>query len=249
MMWLNPIAIVCALMAATPIWADDLLVFAAASLKGPLDKSVAEMPEVQGSYAGSGTLARQVQQGAPADVVLLASDAWMGALVDSGVVDDPIDFAGNRLVLVGQSKMASVTLDAPSVLAALDGGRLAMGFTASVPAGIYGKEALVSLGLWADVAPHVAEVDNVRAALALVARGETPLGVVYATDVRVVPDLAVVAVFPDSSHDDVSYWAAKVSASDHPGAAGFVARMQSTEVQLILRGAGFCAIEAPCEAQ
>jgi len=248
-MWLKPIAFVCALMAATPTAADDLLVFAAASLKGPLDKIVAGMPEVRVSYAGSGTLARQVQQGAPADVVLLASDAWMGALVDSGVVDDPIDFAGNRLVLVGQPKMASVPLDAPSVLAALDGGRLAMGFTASVPAGIYGKEALVSLGLWADVAPHVAEVDNVRAALALVARGEVPLGVVYATDVRVVPDLSVVAVFPDSSHDDVSYWAAKVSASDHPAAAGFVARMQSTEVQLILREAGFCAIEAPCEAQ
>lgn len=246
MMWLKPFTFVAALLAG-PACADDLVVFAAASLKGPLDAIVADMADVRVSYAGSGTLARQVQQGAPADVVLLASDLWTQALVDSGDIDPPIDFAGNRLVLIGQPGIGTIDLNAEAILAALDGGRLAMGFTGSVPAGIFAKEALTTLGLWEALAPHVAEVDNVRSALALVARGEAPLGVVYATDARVVPGLSVAAVFPADSHDDVSYWAAKVRASTHPQAADFVAQMQSARVQAILREAGFCAVDAPCD--
>lgn len=246
MMLFRPFAFACALIAG-PACADDLIVFAAASLKEPLDAIVAEMPDVRMSYGGSGTLARQVQQGAPADVVLLASDQWIEALVASGDVAPPIDFASNRLVLIGQPGMGAVDLSANAILGALDGGRLAMGFTASVPAGIYAKQAFTSLGLWEALAPHVAEVDNVRSALALVARREAPLGVVYMTDARVVPELQIVAEIPRESHDDISYWAAQVQASTHPQTADFVAQMLSPHVQLILREAGFCAPDAPCE--
>lgn len=226
--------------------ADDLVIFAAASLKGPLDAIVAELDDVVVSYAGSGTLARQIAQGAPADVVLLANEAWATHLRDGGHIGDPIEVTGNRLVIVGQPGMAGVALTADGLTAALDGGRLAMGFTDSVPAGIYGRAAFEHLELWDVVVPALVETQNVRAALALVARGEAPLGVVYQSDALIVPDLPIVARFPPNSHPRIAYFAAITTVSEHPAAAALIARLRGPAARAILDEAGFCTDQRWC---
>ena len=227
--------------------ARDLIVFAAASLKGPLDEIAAEHGGVRVSYAGSGTLARQVAQGAPADVVLLANTAWMDVLVSDGAVQDPVIVLGNRLVLVGRHG-GPVPLTAEGMTKALDGGRIAMGFTASVPAGIYGKAAFETLGVWDAIAPLVVEMDSVRAALTLVARGEVPLGVVYASDAQVVPELSVVARFPPESHPLITYAGAVTTSSVHPEAAAFLEALRAPVAQAVFAAAGFCGLPATCAA-
>ena len=219
--------------------AADITVFAAASLKEPLDQIAAEVGGVTVAYGGSGTLARQVSLGAPADVVILANDAWMDVLTEGGHVTGRVDLLSNTLVLVSREAKA-VPLSADGVLAALNGGRLAMGFVASVPAGIYGQAAFMDLGLWGAVSPHVAEVDNVRAALALVARGEAPLGVVYATDARVVPGMHVVATFPSDSHPPIRYVGGLASQSLE--AAAFLTHLGSPKAQAIFAQAGFLPV-------
>ncbi|MEJ6398369.1 molybdate ABC transporter substrate-binding protein [Yoonia sp. 208BN28-4] len=228
------------MLCAAPVRADDLVVFAAASLKGPLDAIAADFGGVVVSYAGSGTIARQVSFGAPADVVLLANVAWMDDLVARDAVDPTtvVDFASNALVIVGQAHATPLDLTPDALMAALGEGRLAMGNTASVPAGIYGKAALELLGLWAVAAPRLAEVENVRAALALVARGEVPLGLVYQSDARVVPDLPVVAQLPASAHPTIRYVGAAVS--DDPHAKAFLAAVVAAEDTLT--AAGFCPV-------
>ena len=238
----------CLLWCVMPIQAlaDDLVVFAAASLKGPLDEIAASFDDVVVSYGGSGTLARQVSQGAPADVVLLANEAWMDVLVEDGFVAEPVDFVGNALVIVGQSDAADVAFTPDGLADALGGGRLAMGFTNSVPAGIYGKAAFEALGLWETVAPRVVEVDNVRAALNLVSRGEAPIGVVYQSDAQVVPALKVVAQFPRDSHPEIAYFAGVTAHSTHPKAVEFVTYLETDAAQKILSDAGFCTDRQRC---
>lgn len=221
--------------------AQDLVVFAAASLKGPLDEIAADFGDVVVSYGGSGTLARQISQGAPADVVLLANADWMDVLEDAGDVVDPTAFVGNRLVIVGQPDAAEIPLTPRGLADGLDGGRLAMGFTNSVPAGIYGKAAFEALGLWHTVAPSVVEVDNVRAALTLVARGEVPLGVVYQSDALIVPDLKTVATFPADSHPQIAYFGAVTGQSDHADAKAFVDTLRGQNARDVFDTAGFCA--------
>lgn len=226
--------------------ADDLVVFAAASLKGPLDAIVAEMDNVVVSYGGSGTLARQIEQGAPADVVLLANADWTARLEADGHIEQPVEFTGNRLVIVGQPGMADVALTVDGVTAALDGGRIAMGFTHSVPAGIYGRAALTNLGLWDNLDSMVVEAQNVRAALALVARGEAPLGIVYQSDALIVPDMPIVARFPVTSHPRIAYFAAVTAQSDHAEAPRLVAKLRSPVAKAILDDAGFCTDQRWC---
>ena len=218
----------------------ELLVFAAASLKGPLDRIAAAYGDVTVSYGGSGALARHVMQGAPTDVVLLANEAWMVALHDAGAVraDSIADFASNRLVMIGPAGSASLELEAGAIETRRNGGRIATGLTEAVPAGIYAKAALQSLGLWDDLAPHLAEVDNVRAALALVARGQAPLGIVYRTDVRVSPDVTEIAVFPETAHPAIRYTGA-VTQDAQDEAAAFLAYLASADGQRILAEAGF----------
>lgn len=247
MIWFKRLAFAVLFWPGT-VFADDLVIFAAASLKEPLDRIVSDWPGARVAYGGSGTLARQVMQGAPADVILVAHAAWMDALVAEAAVGTPVAFAGNRLVVVGQPGMADIPLTAEGLLRALGDGRLAMGFTASVPAGIYGRQGLEALGLWDSVAPRLAEVDNVRAALALVARGEAPLGIVYASDARVVPHLPVMAVFPAESHDAIRYWGAVVADSDNPQAAELLAFLTSEAAQVILAEAGLCPATGACDA-
>lgn len=218
----------------------DILVFAAASLKEPLDQIAAEFDGVTVSYGGSGTLARQISLGAPVDVVLLANVVWMEALQDANkVVPDSVhDIASNRLVLIGPSGQHPVLLEPAAIDEALQNGRLAVGLTSSVPAGIYAKSALQTTGLWDVTQNRLAEVDSVRAALALVARGQAPLGIVYSTDLRVSPDVVARATFPADSHPPIRYVGAVVA--DAPADAhAFWDYLRGPEGQAAFAAAGF----------
>lgn len=225
-------------------------VFAAASLQESMD-AVAQAYEretgqvVRMSYAGSSALARQIEQRAPADVFVSADGEWMDWLQSRGLVDGASrqDLLGNSLVLIAPagSQAPPVVLDTGTDLAALLGadGRLSLALVDSVPAGRYARAALQSLGLWEGLRSRVAESDNVRAALLLVARGEAPLGVVYGSDARVEPRVRVLATFPSGSHPEIVYPAAKVAASRHPGADAFLHWLQSPQASEIFRRHGF----------
>lgn len=220
----------------------EVLVFAAASLKEPLDRIAQEFGDVTVSYGGSGTLARQISLGAPADIVLLANTDWMDFLVEGANVNaaSVAAFASNSLVLIGPAGQGPIALEAEAILDILGDGRIAMGLTMAVPAGIYGKAGLQSLGVWALLQDRLAEVDSVRAALALVARGQTPLGIVYQTDLRVSDAVSQIAVFPTDSHPPIRYVGATVSGAD-PEAAAFWAFLRSAEGREIFAAAGFLA--------
>ncbi|MEN8894848.1 MAG: molybdate ABC transporter substrate-binding protein [Yoonia sp.] len=223
----------CALFAA-PVAADPIVVFAAASLKGPLDQIAGDIVV---SYGGSGALARQIKQGAPADVVLLANDAWMQDLIDAKAVTDVADFASNSLVVIGPADAPDVALD--DLPNALGNGKLAMGFTQAVPAGIYGRAALENLDLWVAVAPNVVELDNVRAALTLVARGEAAFGITYATDALITDAVRIVARLDPADHPPIRYRGGLVS--DDPDAAVFWDTLRGQAGQAAFSTAGFIA--------
>ncbi|MFY0635857.1 MAG: molybdate ABC transporter substrate-binding protein [Vannielia sp.] len=198
---------------ALPALAQEVTVFAAASLKGALDEVVAAWDggEVRISYAGSSALARQIGAGAPADLFISANPDWADWLEAQGVALERVDLLSNSMVLVSRADDLRTGLDQ------LKGAeRVAMALVDAVPAGIYGKAALESLGLWEAVAPRVVQADNVRAALALVALGEAPLGIVYATDALAEPGVAVVAGFPAGSHPPILYPAAALSEAGAP---------------------------------
>ncbi|MCC5972685.1 MAG: molybdate ABC transporter substrate-binding protein [Rubellimicrobium sp.] len=228
--------------------ADDLLVFAAASLTGALDQVAAAWTAETGhpvvmSYAGSSALARQIMEGAPADIFISSSVAWMDTIEASGDLTEGTrrDILGNTLVLIAHGRDGSPViidagLDLPGLL---DGGRLSMALVEAVPAGIYGKASLTSLGLWSDVEPLVAQSDNVRAALAFVAQGEAPLGIVYATDAVVEDNVTVIGTFPEGSHDPIVYPAAVTAQSDSPVAVGFLDFLTSDTARAIWREFGF----------
>ncbi|WP_372574558.1 molybdate ABC transporter substrate-binding protein [Ruegeria jejuensis] len=199
--------------------AETVLVFAAASLKTALDEVAMQYEAETGhdvtlSYAGSSALARQIEAGAPVDVFLSANPDWVDRLMDQGQVrrGDVVPLLTNRLALVAPTQDARVTgIDAlPEALA---GGRLAMALVEAVPAGIYGKQALSSLGLWSALMDHIAQTDNVSAALRLVALGEAPLGVVYKTDALAEPRVRLVGLFPEDSHDPIIYPVVRLGAA------------------------------------
>ncbi|SNS11900.1 molybdate transport system substrate-binding protein [Antarctobacter heliothermus] len=248
MMWISRFflggAVFLALL-ARPVVAEPVTVFAAASLKTALDDVAAGYDgEVTLSYAGSSMLARQVQQGAPADVVFLANTDWMDVLEADGLIASGtrVDLLGNRLVLAGPAGAAPVEIGPQLDLGAMLGdGRLAMALVQAVPAGIYGKAALESLGLWAAVEHRVAQVDNVRAALALVSLGQVPLGVVYATDALADPHVDALGVFPQSSHPPIRYPVAAVAGREDAGAA-FLAFLTGPEARTIFAAHGFAVL-------
>ncbi|MCX5481279.1 molybdate ABC transporter substrate-binding protein [Kaistia geumhonensis] len=236
-------------LAALPAGAADTVVFAAASLKDALGAAVEAYEAKSGgkvvvSYAGSSQLARQIEAGAPADLFISADLDWMDELDKKDLIDPAsrVTLLGNTLVLVAPKASTASLVIAPGFpLAEALGadGKLAMAAVASVPAGKYGKAALEKLGVWAAVAPHVAEADNVRAALAYVARGEAPFGIVYGTDARAEPDVRVVGTFPEDSHKPIVYPLARIKASTNPGAEAFLAFLRSAEARAIFEGAGF----------
>ena len=213
--------------------ADTVTVFAASSLQTALDEVVAGYEAASGdevvvAYGGSAALARQIVAGAPADVFISAAPEWMDVVEGAGLIRAGTrrDFLGNTLVLVGASEPESGgrAMEGFDVAALLGDGKLAMGMVEAVPAGQYGKQALSAMGVWAQVEPQVVQVENVRAALALVARGEAALGVVYGSDAVAEVGVQVLGVFPEASHAPVLYPVA-VMVDAGPGAAGFMAAM------------------------
>lgn len=215
------------LSSLTSVRAGEITVFAAASLKTALEDIAARWQESGGatvrfSFAGSSALARQIEQGAPADLFLSANVTWMDHLEAQGLLmpGSRRDLLRNQLVLIGPAGASVQPLD-HTLRTRLGDGHLAMALVQAVPAGIYGQQALDALGLWQDLAPQVAQADNVRAALSLVALGEAPLGIVYSTDARADPRVALLATFPEDSHDPITYPLARIADSATEGAAAF----------------------------
>jgi len=229
-----------------------VVVFAAASLKNALDAVAKDWTRTSGvqvrvSYAASSALAKQLEQDAPADLFISADAPWMDYVADKKLIapDSRIDLLGNRLALVAGAdwKNGDVDLKPGVDLAGLLGdGRLAMGEVSSVPAGKYGKAALTSLGLWDSVSGKVAGAENVRAALALVSRGEAPLGIVYRTDAAADPSVRIVGTFPADSHPAIVYPAAMLAASKNPNAAAFLKHLASAPARKTFEAAGFTVL-------
>lgn len=245
-------ALVLGLTLAGPARAADLTVFAAASLGGALEDVAEAWHEATGGrltlvVAGSSALARQVQAGAPADLVILANTDWMAVLDASGDIlpDTRSDLLSNTLVLIaGRQDNAPLDLtDRNAVLARLDRERIALALVDAVPAGIYARAALEALGLWDAVAPQVVQTDNVRAALALVATGAAGFGLVYATDARADPRVAVIADIARDLHPPIRYPAAIVRHGDTEGAARLLAFLQGPDMQGIFADHGFGLID------
>jgi len=209
-----------------------LTVFAAASLKNALDDTDAAFTKANGvkvtaSYAASSTLAKQIEQRAPADVFISADLKWMDYVAGKNLIkpDTRVNLLGNRLVLIAplDSKLDKVTIAKPFDIAKLAGdGRIAVADVKAVPAGLYAKAALENLGGWAAAEPKLAMAENVRATLAFVARGETPIGIVYETDAKVEPKVKIVGAFPEDSHPPVIYPVAAVAASGNTDTAKYL---------------------------
>jgi molybdate transport system substrate-binding protein len=225
---------------------NSVTVFAAASTTDAVQAVVrafeAEHPatDVRVSFAASSTLAKQIARGAPADLFLSANLAWMDYLAERGAIeaDSRVDLLGNRLVLVAP-RGAPALADLSALPARLGDRRLAIGDPAHVPAGIYAKQALSSLDLWSTVKAKAAYAHDVRAALALVGRGEAAAGIVYATDARISDAVTRIKTFPADSHAPIRYPFAKV-AGDGGKAAGALYRfMRSGDARAIFADHGF----------
>ncbi len=228
--------------------AGEVTVFAAASLKTALDEIAVNWQADTGntltaSYAGSSQLAQQIEAGAPADIFISAAVNWMDTLEEAGriVPESRHDLLGNTLVLVAHGQGVEPVEIGPALDLAglLAGGKLAMALVDSVPAGVYGKEALTSLGLWTSVEGAVAQVDNVRAALDLVALGEAPFGIVYGSDAIAEPDVTAVATFPEDSHRPIVYPAALIAERDNPDAAALLDYLSSDAAKAVFEAQGF----------
>ena len=222
--------------------AQPIDVFAAASMKPALDAIALQYARetwqaLRLSYAASSVLARQIDQGAPADVIVSASTDWMRYVHDAGLLNQPArEIAANRLVLASAVSEA-VRLNADDIVTRLQGGRLAVPLMSSVPLGIYAAQALTTMGLLQDLQPHLAQQDNARASLISVLRQESPLGVLYASDVRSDPGVFVVADIAAHTHDPVRYLAASVTAQG----AGVVAYLAGPEGREVFAAYGFLA--------
>jgi molybdate transport system substrate-binding protein len=226
---------------------DATLVFAAASLKNALDAAVEDYSKTTGktvtvSYAASSALAKQIEEAAPADIFFSADLDWMDKLQEKNLIaeDSRVTLLGNDIVLVApKDSTVSLTIAPNFPLAdALGDDKLAMALTASVPAGKYGKAALEKLGVWDSVSAKVAETENVRAALALVSRGEAPLGIVYTTDANADKSVKVVDTFPQDSHPPILYPVA-LTASAKPDARAFLDYLTSAKAKPIFEAQGF----------
>ena len=227
--------------------APALLVFAAASLSDALEEvdhafTAATHIPVRASYAASSVLAKQIEAGAGADVFFSADREWMDYLQQRGLLrsDTRRDLLGNALVLIAPADNPVQLKIAPgfALVAALGGGRLASADPDSVPAGLYARAALTQLGVWDAVAPRLARAENVRAALAYVARGETPLGIVYRTDAAAEKRVRVVDVFPQDTHPPIVYPAALTSRAQ-PQATQYLAFLNGQSARQIYARYGF----------
>jgi molybdate transport system substrate-binding protein len=232
--------------------AQDVTVFAAASLKGSLDDAAKAWSKTSGknvkiSYAASSALMKQIEQGAPADVFASADLDWMKYGLDKKLIkpDSVANLLGNALVLVAPADSPQTIMLAPNadLAGAIGDSKLAVGEVKTVPAGKYAVESLTKLGILASVQPKFAQSDNVRAALALVARGEAKFGIVYATDAAAEPKVKVVATFPEDSHDPILYPFGLTTSSTNADAAAFLAFLKTPDGQAPFAKAGFVVLK------
>ncbi|MFZ5789108.1 MAG: molybdate ABC transporter substrate-binding protein [Pseudomonadota bacterium] len=226
----------------------DTLVFAAASLKTALDQVASEFEAKTGakvtiSYAGSSALAKQIEQGAPADIFISADLDWMDYLAGKKLIREETrrDLLGNALVLIAPADSSlSIRIGPGFPLAdALGDGYLAVADTAAVPAGKYARASLEKLGVWDGVKDRLAQAENVRVALALVARGEASLGIVYRTDATAEPKVRIVDSFPADSHPPIVYPVAQTASSASPDATAFLGFLRSDEARKAFEAQGF----------
>ncbi len=240
----------------TPAIAQDksLTVFAAASMKNALDDIGAAYTAKSGvrivaSYAASSALAKQIEQGAPADLFASADTDWMDYAIAKKTISEPtrVNLLGNSLVLIApkDSKLDKVAIGPGFDLAKLAGdGRIATGDVKAVPSGKYAKAALEKLGAWHAAEPKFAMAESVRAALALVARGEAPLGIVYSTDAKIEPGVRIVGTFPADSHPAIIYPVA-ATATAKPEAAAYLTFLRSSAAKTIFEKYGFVFLVSP----
>ena len=239
-------------IAAARAQAGGLVIFAAASLKNALDEIATgwakdtgkPMPRI--SYAASSALAKQMEQGAPADLFISADLDWMDYVAKKDLIkaDTRVNLLGNKIVLIApKDSKATVEVKQGFDLAkALAGGKLAMGNVDAVPAGKYGKAALEKLGAWDGVKDKVAQAENVRAALLLVARGEAPLGIVYATDAAAEPNVKIVGSFPEDSHPPIIYPAAVIKDAKSADAKPFLDYLRTIQARPAFEKQGFTVL-------
>ena len=247
------LAIAAAVMPAAA-QARTITVFAAASMKNALDEINAAYTaktgiKVTASYAASSALAKQIEQGAPADVFISADTDWMDYAISKKNINEPtrVNLLGNSIVLIApkDSKVENVNIGRGFDLAKLAGdGRIATGDVKAVPAGKYARAALEKLGSWRAAEPKFAMAESVRAALTLVARGEAALGIVYSTDARVEPGVKIVGTFPADSHPAIIYPVA-ATATAKAEAADYLAFLRSTAARNILEKYGFAYLVSP----
>ncbi|GHA32887.1 molybdate ABC transporter substrate-binding protein [Photobacterium aphoticum] len=246
---LGCVALGFALMANASWAMDKVTVFAASSLTNAMNDvaqayqaKTGEKPTL--SYASSAALARQIAQGAPADIYLSANEKWMDYLVSQGAIETSSrkTLLENHLVMVAPTSYPTnhIALSASwDMKAALEGTRLAVGDPQHVPAGIYTKEAFTDLGLWQQAEPLLARANNVRGALLLVERQEAMLGVVYKTDAMISDKVKVVSEIPDDSHSPIAYSLAIVKGKTTPAVQGFYDYLLSDEAAAIFAQYGF----------
>ncbi|PPQ26067.1 molybdate ABC transporter substrate-binding protein [Rhodopila globiformis] len=239
----------CILLVPLAARAQDLTVFAAASLTDAMNDISALWvkaghPALRTSYAASSTLARQIEQGAPVNLFASADEKWMNYLAQKNLIAPGTrkDLLGNDLVLVVPANQPQhVTIKPGFDLAKLLGpsGRLAVGNPAHVPVGIYAEQALKKLGMWDSIEPRLARTDDVRSGLLLVERGEAPAGIVYGTDAAVSKNVMVAGVFPASSHDPITYPFALTKAGDTPEARALLTFLQGPQARAAFVRRGF----------
>ena len=232
---------------------ETITVFAAASLTDALEKLARQYNEstetqeakVRFSFAASSTLARQIEAGAPADIFISANDEWMDYLAAKNLIAPAtrVSPVGNALVMIApaDSPLGTVAIDSGLNVAALIGrdAKIITGDPENVPIGMYAKKAFENLGLWTSVEPLVARADSVRAALALVERGEAPLGIVYETDARASKRVKVVGVFPPDSYPPVSYPFAILAGRDAPAVRQFFQHLTTGPAAEVYESFGF----------
>ena len=250
-MFLRRLVLTTILLAAPPAIAQprDLTVFAAASLKNALDVAAAKWTAdtakmVRLSYAASPALARQIEAGAPADIFMSADLDWMAYLAGRNLIKPATraDLLGNRLVLIASRDLSTSFSIAPGGQLPLGDSRLAVANVEAVPAGKYAKAALQKLGMWEGVAGRLAQAENVRAALLLVARGEARLGIVYQTDAKSDDKVRILDSFPADSHPAIVYPVAVTASSTNPDAQAFVLFLRSPAARPLFEKQGFTVL-------
>lgn len=245
-------ALLSGLLMASAAGADTITVYAAASLKESVDEIARQYEAHTGdkvavSYAGSSALARQIENGAQADVFMSADLDWMDYLEQRKLIDTASrkNLLGNRLVLIAPAKSGGTLKIGPGfpLAQALGADHLAMANPDAVPAGKYGKAALEKLGVWPSVEKKVARTDNVRAALMLVSRAEAPYGIVYRTDALADKNVRIVDQFPSNSHQAIVYPVARTANAKMPAAKKFTDYLESGKTRATWEKYGFAVME------